>query len=175
MSGMSIKVGASLLLLAGVLGAQGAPTRRDAPRLDPSKIPTVTLCDLMSRPEEYHGKEIRVRAQYNLGFEWSYFDDSSCKNYAVETTPYRVGNVVWAEFDKSVDSSSRPEIRQKLAGARSLCCPSGWHTSRTELLVSGKLFKAGEGGFGHLGRYALKLVVGRVEEVGATKVDNPEP
>jgi hypothetical protein len=131
------------------------------------------LCDLLSRPADYHGKEIRVRAQYSLGFESSYLDDASCQSYAVETTPYLVANVVWAEFDESVESSTGPKIRRKLAAARSLCCPSGWRTSRTEMLVSGKFFAAGRGGYGHTGRYAFKLVVGKVEEVGDAKMVDP--
>lgn len=31
----------------------------------------VTFCDLVRNPEKYNGQEVRVRATYRYGFEWS--------------------------------------------------------------------------------------------------------
>lgn len=171
---MLVKIGLLLSLVAGALCAQNPSTRAHGSQ-DPSppEVSTVTLCALLSKPADYDGKETRVRAEYNLGFEWEYFADPSCKDYAVKTTPYWIANVVWAEFDKSVDASTGPEIYQRLVKARSLCCLSGWRTSQTELLVTGRFFKAHDSGYGHLSRYAFKLVVSKVEEVGDTRLVDP--
>jgi hypothetical protein len=135
--------------------------------------PAVSLCSLLSSPADYDGKKIRIRAEYNLGFEWSYFDDASCKEYAVKTTPFWTANVVWAEFGESVNSSTEPAAYEKLKVARSLCCPDGWRTRQTEMVFTGKFFKAGDKGYGHEERYAFKLVVEKVEDVGESKLIDP--
>ena len=36
------------------------------------QIPTVAYCELLSKPDDYDGKRIRIRAEYNSGFEHSY-------------------------------------------------------------------------------------------------------
>jgi hypothetical protein len=135
----------------------------------------VSLCALLGKPADYDGKEVRLRATYNIGFEWSYFDGPSCKEYAVETTPYWAANVAWAEFDESVKSSVRPEVLEKLKRARSLCPDDMFRTQKTEMVVTGKFFqaKSGDDGYGHFGRYAFKLVVSGVEEVGNTRPGCP--
>ena len=153
-----------VIMLLGLVALISAQTQ--AGQTAASGPPTVSLCSLLSKPADYDGKEIRVRTQYNLGFEWSYFDDESCKEYAVKSTPFWIANVVWAEFDESVKSSTEPAVYEKLKVARSLCCPDGWRTRQTDVVFTGKFFKAGLKGYGHHERYALKLVVQRVEEVG---------
>lgn len=171
---MLAKISLLLLIVISSVVAQSQSAYTNTPQsTSPSEVPTVSLCALLSKPTDYHGKEIRVRAEYNLGFEWSYFADDSCKDFAVETTPYLTANVVWAEFGKYVEASSKPEISQKLIKARSLCYPSGWCTSRTKMVVSGKFFKADDSGYGHLGRYAFEFIVSKVEEVGDTKILAP--
>lgn len=131
----------------------------------------------MTKPADYDGKEIRVRATYNVGFEWAYFNDTSCKGRALESTPFRYANVVWAEFGNSVETSSKPEIYEKFRQAEGFCCPEGWRTKHTELLVTGKFFKAGSDdvgkGYGHEGRYVFQIVVDKVEEVGVTTMTSP--
>ena len=64
----------SLLLLATLssLGAQTPPRTNIASASPASEIPTVSLCALLSKPADYHGKEVRVRARYHIGFEYSY-------------------------------------------------------------------------------------------------------
>jgi hypothetical protein len=164
----------SLLLLATLitLGAQTRPPAKSAPKSSASEIPTVSLCALLSKPADYHDKEVRVRARYHIGFEYSYLDDSSCKDYAAETTPYRTGNVVWAEFDRSVEAKTEPEVYREFKESASLCCPAGWRDTQAELVVTGMFFKAGVEGYGHLGRYAMKVAVSKIEEVNATERSN---
>jgi hypothetical protein len=173
---MLLRTVLSLLILTAVVGAQSKPPSAGAPQSS-SEIPTVSLCALLSKPADYDGKEIRVRAQYSIGFEWAYFDDSSCTEYAYETTPFWIANIVWAEFDKSVETETKLEVYEKFRKARGFCCPDEWRTKQTALVVTGKFFKA-KGvdyghGYGHLGLYAYKIVVDKVEEVGDTKTVAP--
>jgi hypothetical protein len=166
---MLSKIAMSLL---GVIALLGAPRQARQPAAP--EPPDVSLCSLLSRPADYDGKEVRIRAQYNLGFEWSYFDDESCKEYAVKTTPYRTADVVWAKFDESVKSATGPEVYAKFREASAFCCPDGWRTKRTELAVVGRFFKAaGDEGYGHMGRYAFQILVKKVESVGETKLTSP--
>ncbi len=168
---MLAKAGILLLTVLGLLGALNQSGRASGLEPAASEVPTVTLCSLLGKPADYDGKEVRLRAAYNIGFEWSYFDGPACKEYAAETTPYWMANVVWAEFDKSMKLSARPEVLEKLNHARSLCPDDMFRTQETEMVVTGKFFKAKtvDDGYGHSGRYAFKLVVRGVEEVGNTR------
>ena len=167
----------SLLLLTTLisLAPQTPPPTNIAPAPSASETPTVGLCALLSKPDDYNGKEIKVRARYHIGFEYSYFDDPACNDYAVVSTPFWEGDVVWAEFDKSVEATTKPEIYSDFRRAASLCCPDGWRDTEVELLVVGKFSKANylghasDKGYGHMGRYALQLVVSRIEAVGAAE------
>lgn len=157
------------LVISCLLGAQSQPRSTSATQSSCPEVPTISLCDLLSKPTDYNGKEVRVRAQYHIGFEYSYFNDPSCKDYALTSTPFWEGTVIWAEIDKSVESVSQPETYKKFRSLASLCCPDEWRDSGAELLVTGKFFKATDNnnGYGHLNRYALKLVVNRIEAVSA--------
>lgn len=170
---MVVKMGFVLLTILSLTGAQTQPRPVVSQQSSVSEIPTVSLCDLFSKPADYNGRKVRVRALYNIGFEWVYFDDPSCKEYAVKSTPFWTGNLVWAEFDESVVSATEPAVYDKFKKARSFCCPDEWRTRQTEMVVTGKFFAADEKGYGHHGRYALKLVVDKVEEVGETKETKP--
>lgn len=81
--------------------------------------------------------------------------------------------MVWAELDESVKSSTEPEVYKKFREASSFCCPDGWRTKQTEVTVTGKFLKAGDKGYGHLGRYAFQIVIKKVESVGDTKMTTP--
>jgi hypothetical protein len=170
-----IKIGLLPLMLLSFLWVQKLPCPTNASQPSASETPIVSLCDLLSKPDDYNGKEVKLRAQYHIGFEYSYFTDPSCKDYAVVTTPFWVGNVVWTEFDKSVKATTKPEIYSNFRRLGSLCCPSGWRDTEVELLVVGKFSKANyqgyasDKGYGHSGRYALQLVVSKIEEVKEIK------
>lgn len=169
------KIALSLLVLAAVLGAQSQSPHANSPQPSP-EFPTVSLCALLSKPADYDGKEIRVRATYNVGFEWSFFD-ATCKERVGENTPFWQSDVVWAEFDESLQAATEPGVYEKLRRASGFCCPDGWRTKHTELLVTGKFIKSRSTeptkGFGHEGRYAFKIVIDKVEEVGATTMSSP--
>jgi hypothetical protein len=166
---MLTKIGLLSLALLCLLGAQKPTCPAHATKPPASETPVVSLCDLLRKPADYDGKEIKVRAQYHIGFEYLSLDDPSCKDYAVVTTPHWIGNVVWAEFDESVEATTKPEIYSDFKRLASVCCPAGWRDTEVELLVVGKFSRAGDKGYGHLGRYALQLVISRIEEVRDTK------
>ncbi len=74
------------------------------------QIPTVAYCDLLSKPDEYDGKRIRIRAEYNSGFEHSLFSDSACVN------TWDTKKLVWVEFDESVNTNTKPKILKRFRG-----------------------------------------------------------
>ena len=78
-----------------------------------------------------------------------------------------MGGVVWAEIDSSVKENTEQEVYRKFRAEAGICCPDEWRDTKAELVVTGKFFKAGEAGYGHMARYALKIVVSKVEEVRA--------
>ncbi|MFV0388159.1 MAG: hypothetical protein ACK5NT_05335 [Pyrinomonadaceae bacterium] len=41
---------------------------------------TVTYCELLKNPEKYDGKEVKVRATYRYGFEWSEIYCLDCRS-----------------------------------------------------------------------------------------------
>jgi hypothetical protein len=168
---MLAKTGILMLTALSLLGAPNQSGRASGLEPAASDIPAVSICALLVKPADYDGKEVRVRATYNIGFEWSYFDGPRCKEYAAETTPYWTANVVWAEFDESANSSTRPEVLEKLKRARSLCPDDMWRTQETEMTVTGRFLKAKsvDEGYGHMGRYPYKLVVTGIAEAGDTK------
>lgn len=159
-----------ILLLLAPLAQQSATAVKGDSRTTGEKVPTVSLCSLYAKPKEYDGKRVRVRAEYHLGFEYSYLDDTSCKEFAIKSTPFRIGNAVWAEFDESeLKSSTDAEVYKKFREQANACCPDGWRDTRVDVVVTGKfsLSAGGDGdGFGHMGGYALQLSLDRVEEVG---------
>jgi hypothetical protein len=173
---MLAKTGILMLTALSLLGSPNQSGRASGIGPAATDIPSVSLCSLLGKPADYDGKEVRLRATYNIGFEWSYFDAPGCKEYAVETTPYWTANVAWAEFDESVMSSVRPELLEKLKRARSLCPDDMFRTQETEMRVTGRFLKGKsvEEGYGHMGRYAYKLVVSGVGEAGDTKPGCPK-
>lgn len=168
----------SLLLVAlcSLVSVQGQSLRTNDAQSSSADIPTVTLCDLYSKPDDYNGKEVRVRARYHIGFEHSYFGDTSCKVFAVKTTPFWIGNIVWADFDESIKASTKPEVYKQFKEAASVCCPDGWRDTQVDLVITGRFCKAEEkdSGYGHGGIHALKIVVNKIEEVTRPVVNPAE-
>ena len=142
-----------------------------------TEIPTVSLCTLLSKPADYNGKEIRVHAKYHIGFEHSYLDDSSCKEYAVETTPYWTGNVVWAEFDRlSVETLTEQNVYKEFQSNVANCCSLERRDAKMELVVVGRFSKASDKvGYGHFKRFALQLVINKIEKASKTESIDSSP
>jgi hypothetical protein len=147
--------------------AQTSPPQKSAPRPTPTPEPsTVALCALLAHPADYDGKRVRVRAQLSRGFEHVYLYDAGCTEYAVETTPERTTNVVWAEFGRGVERASEKEVYAKFTELTAPCCAeTGWRDAQAEVVVIGRFTRAGAGkGFGHLSLYAFRLAVEQVEQ-----------
>src|SRR5262245_16601493 len=64
----------------------------------------VRYCDLISNPDAYDGKEVRLRAEYRSGFEMSYFADAKC------VKRWDPKKLVWVEFDDVAISQNDPDI-----------------------------------------------------------------
>ncbi len=174
---MPSKILLLLLPLISFYGLQERPLRNSIAQPGSRKVVAVDLCTLLSKPADYDDKEVRVRATYHIGFEHSYLDDSSCKEYAVETTPYWTGNVVWAAFDRpSIEASTEPNTYDEFKRVAKPCCPPDWRDTEVELTVVGRFFKAdGEVGYGHSKIYALQLVIDKIEAVNIKKAVVPSP
>jgi hypothetical protein len=140
------------------------------------QIPTVAYCDLLSRPSDYDGKRIRIRAEYNSGFEHSVFSDSAC------VKAWDTKKLVWVEFDESVNTNTKPKILKRFREARfhqpvnergeidvEKWQKEQWLNWYVELTVVGEFRKSKDPdfGFGHTNAYPFKLVVSKIENVGA--------
>src|SRR6266850_7948844 len=77
-----------------------------------SQIPTVRYCDLITNPDTYDGKQIRLRAEYDSGFEHSVFADSRCVKV------WEAKKLIWVEFDDRVDSNTNHAIATRFKNAK---------------------------------------------------------
>ena len=141
-----------------------------------SEPPVVGYCDLISNPDAYNGKEIRLRAEYQSGFETSFFFDSKCVK---RLDPKKI---VWVEFDDLEISKNTPEIVKRFHDVlyrpetdKDGRMTSRWWTWYVKLQVVGLFQTATDstGGFGHMGGYAFMLTVSRIENVGKLKKQRP--
>jgi hypothetical protein len=83
------------MLLTGTLGRAKTLNR---------EYPTVSYCDLMSSPEQYRGKVVRVSAIYRYGFEWSELYCLECISAAR----------TWVDVDESFVASTKANVRKKI-------------------------------------------------------------
>jgi hypothetical protein len=142
------------------------------------EIPTVAYCDLLSKPDAYDGKQIRIRSEYNSGFEHSVFSDSAC------VKAWDTRKLIWVEFDESVNTNTKPKILKRFREARfhqpvdekGELDVEKWQKEQrlnwyVELTVIGEFRKSKDPnfGFGHTNAYPFKLVVSNIEDVGALK------
>jgi len=142
------------------------------------EIPTVAYCDLLSKPDAYDGKRIKIRAEYNSGFEHSVFSDSAC------VKAWDTRRLLWVEFDESVNTNTKPKILKKFRKARFHQAVNDkgeldiekwqkeqWLNWYVQLTVIGefRVSKDSNFGFGHTNAYPFKLVVSKIEDVGALK------
>lgn len=153
----------SLLTLIFLLSLFSAKAQKsEVPQSTPA-IPTVAFCDLLRNPELYHGKEVRFRAILSSGFEVSALSHPDCAGEEKFLT--------WVEFDRSVYSSSKPEVLEKFREA--FCCryvdDPQWIMKRTDLLATGIFYKPNEEGYGHTNIYRNLVILKRIEEVGVPK------
>ena len=94
----------------------------------------VSLCELLSKPQLYNGKEVVVRAQYNHGFEWSVLHSPGCSSQ----------EKVWLDFSNLKDRGSLKSL-------------GGFGMTDTFNLIVQGIFMSGER-YGHLGNYRYQII-----------------
>ena len=140
--------------------AQSAPT---------PTIPTVEFCDLVRKAADYDGKQVRTRATYFSGFEMSSLGNPKGPSCDAKS-------MVWAEFDQSIHSESKPEIIKRFLDsiyARRIDANGNiegeWVLWETPVVVTGVIHKPNGRGYGHTNIYSHEFVVSSIEEVGEPK------
>jgi hypothetical protein len=151
------------LLLAAAINAQTAPA---------SQISVVRYCALLAKPKAYDGKQIRLRAEYDSGWEHSVFADDKCAK------TWEPKKLIWAEFDDAIASNTEAAIMARFEKSR--WCPEtdrdgrisdksrSW---RVNLTVFGVFHKATDAnfGFGNTNAFPFMITVSKIERVGDLK------
>jgi len=137
------------------------------------QIPTVSYCDLLSNPEKYDKKTVRVKALYIRGFEVSTLDDPECKP----------NKSIWVEFDSASRQCTKAKTqkeydrvfyppRKKKKGVIERPGPE-----RAELTIVGQFNGPKPGiaigtegkriltGYGHMNGFDYQFVIYCIEEV----------
>lgn len=127
-------------------------------------VPTVNFCDLVSHPEDYNNKTVRVRAKYLTTFEWDMLYDLKCTGKENYIQPY---------LDCSSDESCRPlkeTLGRNLSG-------DPFTGSRAELVVIGRvkiIEKAGRSP-GELKKTRTGLYITQIVYTARIPSDEPLP
>jgi hypothetical protein len=150
-----------------IIASCSVATRAQSANAPP--IPMVEFCDLVRNAAKYDGKQVRVRTVY-----FSAFEISSLGNPKGPSCDPK--SMVWAEFDQSIYSRSKPEIIKLFLDsiyARRVDANGNiegeWLLWETPLLITGEIHKPNGRGYGHTGIYSHEFIVSSIEEVGAVK------
>lgn len=123
------------------------------------EVPTVSYCDLITNPQAYSGKMVRIKASYFSGRHTGFFYDLDCDGVTKRT--------------HAVLSCNDEEFCKKLVGIIDGALISG----RAELTVVGK-FK-GLGGYGKLSPSAegfrFELEFNKIEKASGIPASVPWP
>ncbi len=128
---------------------QGRTPRGNSP--DQNAVASLSYCDLLKNPDLYAGKQVRVRASWQFGFETTFIYDRQCP----------LSPKAWLEFVS--DDEACPQTKQN----RSLPTQSD---KEADVTVVGRLY--GPGRHGHLGDYEYKFVVACLEKIKVTSSDD---
>ena len=77
-----------------------------------TQIPVVHYCELVAKPDAYDGKQIRLRAEYDSGWEHSVFADDRCVKI------WDPKKLVWVEFDDAVALNTKPALMERFEKSR---------------------------------------------------------
>ena len=120
-----------------------------------SDIPTVDYCDLIRHAKDYDQKQIRIKAAYRVGYEWSEIYCPDCFNQKERT---------WVEFDSDFESCTKSKIVKLVRdGERTL-----------SVTVIGT-FHSSARNYGHMGSYRFEFVVKCVESAKVLLKDGRSP
>jgi hypothetical protein len=142
-----IRLRVFLFAIAADCASQGqvaSPAKR--PDVDLGGAQTITYCEILSHPETFNNKTIRVRALYETDFESAALTAPSC-NALVPMT--------WVEFEESWESRTRWRLRHALANQK-------WRVQRDVVFIG--VFKT-DGHYGHMDMYPFLFKVYKVEAV----------
>jgi hypothetical protein len=119
-------------------------------------VPTVTYCDLTSRPEFYDGKVVRIRAILDNGFEQRYLYDLICKIGEAPKTLKQTPAETWVDLDPSFQVKGDTEEAKKNRATLGF--------GKVDITAIGR-FQTSHGAvkFGHLGCCDHQLVIMSVE------------
>ena len=154
----------ALILMSAVFDA--SPQKKEPVRATFERA-TLNLCDLISEPGVYDGKEVRFRSTYLSTFELSAFVDGKCTDK---------DHLTWVEFDdETITTSSKPEIFERVKAQIFCCMYVGKEYFReTEVVVTGVFVSSpnrvmANGKYGHDSMYRFLLTVKSVHEIKPTK------
>ena len=155
----------SITIVVNILLALSACTDRKMGELGgPADVPTVTYCDLTSRPEYYDQKVVRVRAIFDNSCEKSYLYDLVCKIGEPPKTAESMPAETWVDFDASFNLKGDSEEARK---NRSI-----FGFGRVDITAIGR-FQTSHGPvrFGHLGSCQHQFVIMSIETAVKTGKD----
>jgi hypothetical protein len=141
-----------LWILLLTLGGGSANTEEVAVASD---IPTVDYCDLIRQAKDYDQKQIRIKAVYRVGYEWSEIYCPDCFNQKERT---------WVEFDDDLESCTNSKI-VKLLG----------DDGKTLSVTVVGVFHSSSIRYGHMGSYRFKFAVKCVESAKLLLKDGRSP
>ncbi len=118
-------------------------------------IPTVSYCELIGNPKLYDQKEVRIKAAYREGYEWSEIYCPDC---------FKIEHRTWVEFSDDYKSCTKPKIVKMLDGS----------DKTFGIVVVGKFYGSGDR-HGHMNAYRFKFVVKCVEEAKVLLKDGRSP
>jgi hypothetical protein len=141
-----------LWILLLTLGESSANTEEVAVASD---IPTVDYCDLIRQAKDYDQKQIRIKAVYRVGYEWSEIYCPDCFNQKERT---------WVEFDDDLESCTNSKV-VKLLG----------DDGKTLSVTVVGVFHSSSIRYGHTGSYRFKFLVKCVENAKLLLKDGRSP
>ena len=102
----------------------------------------VKFCDLLRNPQKYAGEQVKVRASWEYGFEWTYLFCFDCED----------SGRAWLDFSDDLDRSSEKVLKHKPKGA-----------ALVNITLVGTL--VGPGTYGHMGGYRYKFTATKAETI----------
>lgn len=120
-----------------------------------SNIPTVEYCDLIRHAEDYDQKQIRIKAVYRVGYEWSEIYCPDCFNQKERT---------WVEFDDDFESCTNSAIAKQVKDGE-----------RTLSVTIVGVFHSSSRNYGHMGSYRFEFVVKCIESAKLLLKDGRSP
>ncbi len=154
---MKILLVAILVVLIWLQPCSVTSAGQTAKHLGPD-IVDVSLCDLIADPSRFAGQHVRVRAVYRYGFEWSELYSLRCDSGAR-------GRQVWVEFGDEYERTTKRSVRRQVGNHGAI--------GRTVGVVA--IGTVQQGGYGHMGVYALKFEISRLESARILMQESPSP